>query len=282
MAGRERKAANSGEVLVGVIPRRADLQLLESERWYRVPENKRPARWPPRWFAPYEGKSAGAASHIWRVAPVECIDRVSREQLFPGERPGPKAGRQYHVLRLGPLVPLPEPIRLTRARPLVFISTTEAKLHSARTINDLYDDSPLEDRMWDALKTEKIPAERQWPVEVPSGRRLIDFAVFCLQGGLAIETDGDSYHTGPEKAAYDNERNNDLAAEGWQTLRFSTDQVQSRLAHCLDQVRRMIDRLKGLEAERFFVPRGGPGAGTRQLALGEEPAAYDAELAELD
>jgi hypothetical protein len=65
----------------------------------------------------------------------------------------------------------PIPCRLPR--PVVFIPTTWQKFSQAEELNDLYDDSPLEDILWTDLKKEKIPAERQacFPSLIRAGPR---------------------------------------------------------------------------------------------------------------
>jgi very-short-patch-repair endonuclease len=277
VGGQERTAGQRGEALVGIVPTRRDLQILEHDRWYRIPKSKRGDRWPPRWFAPYEGKAVGAPGYVRRIAEVLDIRHARREELFPLESAGQKAGREYFVLNLGPLVDLPEPVMAQRFRRIVFIRTTHEKLWRAQTINHLYDDSPLEDRMWDGLKQLAIPAERQWEQAVSDGVRFIDFAIFCNDGQLAVETDGDTYHTGPEKAAYDNDRDNGLQIAGWRILRFNTERVLQRLNECLVTVGDAVQSLNGLASDDHFARRrkalrkGDP----KQLAFGEEPFIYD-------
>ena len=59
---------------------------------------------------------------------------------------------QYYQVVIGPLQRLPEPIVSLRWRRIVFIPTTWEKFVTAMEINDLYDDSPLEDRLWSVFK----------------------------------------------------------------------------------------------------------------------------------
>jgi very-short-patch-repair endonuclease len=87
-------------------------------------------------------------------------------------------------------------------------------------INDLYDESPLEDRLWAELRRFNIPAERQEFITVGKNDYSLDFAVYCDKGNIDIETDGDTYHVNPEGSAKDNMRNNALAAAGWHVLAY--------------------------------------------------------------
>lgn len=178
-----------------------------------------------------------------------------RWQLFPNEPRNNKSGRLYHQILFEPLQAFPKPILSRRWRRIVFIQTTMEKLFSAVEINDLYDDSPLEDRLWAELKRRRIAAERQEFVKVKSQDYALDFAVYCREGQLDLETDGDTYHTQRKHVASDNVRDNSLGTAGWLVLRFSTTQIRERMAdYCVPAILDNINRLGGLDDARH-VPR---------------------------
>ncbi len=72
---------------------------------------------------------------------------------------------------------LPQPIPSKRFRRIVFIPTTYRKLFHAQEINDLFDYSPIEDRLWEQLKAREIPAERQWEEVIRERLYRLDFAL---------------------------------------------------------------------------------------------------------
>ena len=122
-------------------------------------------------------------------------------------------------------------------------------------INDLYDDSPLEDRLWAAMKRHNIPAERQLFTTVKQKIYALDFAVFCDRANIDVETDGDSWHANPEKAGQDNVRDNGLEAVGWKVLRFNTRQIRKQTeSYCIQNITETINNLGGV-AEGKLVPR---------------------------
>jgi len=125
---------------------------------------------------------------------VSDIQVLPRRQLFPNEFPNPKSDRKYYQIHLHSLDRLEQPVYSRRWRRIVFIPTTWRKFTRAVEINDLYDESPLEDRMWAQLKRMQIPAECQWHVKPAQSHYFLDFAVFCQAGKIDIETDGDTYH----------------------------------------------------------------------------------------
>ncbi len=91
-----------------------------------------------------------------------------------------KSSREYYRLRLGPLQLLPAPIFSRRARRIVFIPSSWEKFTTAVEINDLYHGSPLEDRLWAALKRRNIPAEREEYLTASGQEYALDFAVYCV------------------------------------------------------------------------------------------------------
>ena len=133
-------------------------------------------------------------------------------------------------------------------------------MNAAVEINDLFDESPLEDRLWAAFKRLKIAAERQEFIELDSNVATLDFAaldfaIYCARGRINVETDGDTWHANPERAALDNLRDNALKMIGWSVLRFNTAQVCEQMTdYCIPTITKMITNLGGVD-ENAVVPR---------------------------
>ena len=162
--------------------------LARDQHWYRIPvssvEKWLKGRWPPRWLAFYQTKVFGSdAFAVNYYCQVLDVREVRRWQLFPDQPRDDKGLRRYHQLLLGPLQRLPRPIVSRRWRRIVFIPTTWRKFASAAEINDLYDDSPLEDRLWAELKRLGIRAERQEFVAVGGRNYALDFAALRCEPG---------------------------------------------------------------------------------------------------
>jgi very-short-patch-repair endonuclease len=236
-----------GEVLVAILNAWRDFHILQNEGWYRIPMQSAPKRWPPHWLAFYQTKifedERYAVRYYGKVAQIEVVPRT---ELFPHEMSNAKSDRLYYKLTLDQLQKRAEPIQSHRPRRLVFVPTTWQKFSLAADLNDLFDDSPLEDTLWAQLKQHAIPAERQWAVDAGKQQYWLDFAIFCNQGSIDVETDGDSYHIGKEKGAQDNLRNNKLESLGWHVLRFNTHQIQEEtVTYCVPEIAKMIRRLGG-------------------------------------
>lgn len=153
-------------------------------------------------MALYQTKTFGQEAHaINYYAKVIHIRQAYRWQLFAGQPRNEKGNRHYYQLFLEPLQKLPKPIFSRRRRRVVFIPTTWEKFINAAEINDLYDESSLEDRLWATLKRLQVQAERQELVAIKDRNYFLDFAIYCASGKIDVETDGDEWHANPEKAA---------------------------------------------------------------------------------
>jgi len=243
-----------GEVLVAIVNNLEDMRLVREAGWYRIPVSS--VRkwlhdgWPPRWLAFYQTKVFGPEAHaVNYYTAVRDIRVASRTDLFPDTPPNhPKVNRRYYQLLLGDLQSLPEPIVSRRSRRIVFIPTTLEKFKAAVEINDLWDESPLEDRLWAILKRAQIRAERQYPVEIEDQFYFLDFAIFCDEGKIDVETDGDTWHSAPERIPLDNQRDTALVSKGWYVMRFNSTQIGERpVDYCVSKVMATINRLGGLD-----------------------------------
>lgn len=246
-----------GKVLVAIMNNLHDWQIAHDQGWYRIPVKSQQRflkdRWPPRWLAFYQTQIFGEEKYGVRYyAEVTGIEQVTRRDLFPSEPEGPKSNRRYYRVRFGVLQKLEQPILSRRWRRIIFIPTTWQKFEAAVEINDLYDGSPLEDRLWAALKRYDFPIFRQEWVEAGGENYALDFAIYCTKASLAVETDGDRWHHTPERAAEDNLRENHLKANGWQILRFNTHQINEQTeSYCVPTIIDTINTLGGPADDRF-------------------------------
>ena len=133
-----------------------------------------------------------------------------------------------------------------RWRRIVHISTSREKLFTAKEINDLYDTSPLEEKMYLEMKKRKIEAERQFYVKVGGQFYCLDFGIFCKKGNINVECDGERYHILQDALTRDRKRNNRLTSYGWQVLRFLGKEINNNLRGCFEIIERTIGNLGGL------------------------------------
>ncbi|MFO7676658.1 MAG: DUF559 domain-containing protein [bacterium] len=240
-------------MLVAIVPRLKDWSLLRDRNWYRIPVRTAPENLPDcRYLAFYQPGAFGAEK--WRVswyARVRDISAATRRELLPDEPGHPRAGDAYWRVEVDGLLRLPRPIPSRRQRRVVFIPTTLERLLVAEELNDLYRTTPIEDRLYYRLRDTGLTPERLFFLREGGRGRELDLALFCREGGLNVECDGEQYHAGPDKAEADRARDNALAADGWRILRFSGREITRKPAECVRTVRRAVRRLGG-ETE---VPR---------------------------
>jgi len=279
----ESTVESRGEVLVAIMNNLLDFAIARDQHWYRIPvhsvEKFLKERWPPRWLGFYQTKVFGDEAYVVNYyARVLDIRQVFRWQLFPNEPHDEKGKQRYYQLILSSLQRLPKPILSLRRRRIIFIPTTWHKFMNAVEINDLHDESPLEDRLWAALKRLRIEAERQFFIQAKNQWYALDFAIFCEQGKMNVETDGDTRHADPARIPLDNQRDNDLTGLGWAILRFNGHQIRETTAeYCVPTILESINRLGGLTTEGLIPRTFDPNhpEGPQQLTLFESGPDYE-------
>ncbi|MFO7638545.1 MAG: DUF559 domain-containing protein [bacterium] len=233
--------------LVGIVPRIKDWRLLRDQHWYRIPIRTAPEDLRScRYLAFYQ--PGVFKEERWAVnwyARVHGITAVSRRELLPDEASHPRAGEPYWRIELDGLLRLSRPILSHRRRRIVFIPTTLERLFVADEINDLYRTTPIEDRLYYRLRDTGLAPERRFFVRDARRTHELDLALFCREGGLNVECDGERYHSGRLKAEKDRTRDNALTAAGWRILRFSGSEIEGDLGDCARTVRRTVSRLGG-------------------------------------
>ena len=234
--------------LVGIIPRKNLWNIIQEERWYHIPVESAPKN---AEFAEYVGfyfPDAFGEEMRYKVnfyAKVKKVSVVKRLELFPEEKEHKRAEKDYLQFHLGEIKELPKPIPSLRWRRIVHIPTSCEKLFSAEEINDLYDTSPLEEKMYLEMKKRKITTERQFYVKAGKKNYYLDFGIFCKKGNIDLECDGERYHILPEALTKDRERNNELTSFGWHVLRFSGKEIDRTMNHCFKTIERTIESLGG-------------------------------------
>ncbi|WP_078430996.1 endonuclease domain-containing protein [Alkalihalobacterium alkalinitrilicum] len=91
-------------------------------------------------------------------------------------------------------------------------------------------ESPIEQRLYKVLVNNGYYVATQ----VPCGRYRIDLA---LPGDrIAIECDGEAYHSTPQQKAHDRRKNEYLRANGWKVLRFSGKRIYKDMRGILKRI----------------------------------------------
>lgn len=233
--------------LVAIVPRKKDWEILKTQHWYRIPVKSAPEVINQvKFLAFYQPKVFEAEK--WSVnycAEVLDLEIVKRIDLLPDESKHIRSGNKYYKITIGDLKALPGPIRSRRWRRITFIPTTFNQLLEAKEINDLYRTTPIEEKLYLSLKQEKIPAERQFFIYDTQKTCCLDFAIFCRDGKLNVECDGEAYHSTKEAQIKDRKRDNGLTSIGWSILRFSGKEIYQSSKDCVRQIKRTIKFLKG-------------------------------------
>ena len=238
-------------VLVAIMNNKRDFAIAREKQWYRVPVKSAPRNLRElsvKQIAFYFTKAFENEAYSVRWSGnIKRITIVRRRDLLPDEILDPRSKEDYFKIGLSELERLPAPIPSRRQRRVVFIQTTPSRLQSAKELNDLYHESPIEEELWQAFKSENIPAERQFFIDDKDGRFALDFAVFCKDRNIDVECDGDRFHLPTQRVKRDKKRNNVLESLGWSVLRYSSSDIFVRLPETLQQVKETITRYGGLK-----------------------------------
>ncbi len=84
----------------------------------------------------------------------------------------------------------------------------------------------------------KYPVVAQFEVKFGSTVYPIDFAIPHLK--IAIEADGEAFHSSPKQVTHDKERDMQLAQSGWTVLRFKDKEIEDKGRQVMDAIVRAI------------------------------------------
>ena len=126
-------------VLVAVLNNRRDWELVQTDRWYRLPVKHAPPGTPDfDWLALYFTRAFG--EDRWAVhyyAKIEGHELLTRRDLVPTEPDHPRACQWYYKLQIGPILHKIPPVVSARWRRVTFIVTTGDRFMNAGDISEL-------------------------------------------------------------------------------------------------------------------------------------------------
>lgn len=248
---------NNNNALVALMNSPTDFEIAKQKHWYRIPVGSAPPivkERKCRYIAFYHTKKFKAEQYtIQWYGKITKQTIVSRTDLFPNERQSSrKFQKKYYKMEFSPLQRLPNVIVSSKPRRLLFIPTTFFKLIHATNINQVFSGSHLEEKMWKALMQQKIGAEREFYVPMNKYNKKffrLDFAIFCKKGMIDLECNGFEYHGDKEAITKDKFRNVLLTQQGWQVLRFTTEQINYEMDMVMTLVQETIAQYGGLQNE---------------------------------
>jgi very-short-patch-repair endonuclease len=246
------RALTANTVLIALLHTKKDWALLQQTGIYRIPASRAPEivrDGTLTHVAFYFPKEFGdEAFQVKWYAEVQYVKVRRRIEAVPDEPYHPRAQTDYFLIGLRNLSVLEEPFISLRPRRLLFIPTTEEKFFRpvAREINHLFNDSPLENLLWDSFYALSIPAERQYLMVVSKKELILDFAIFCKNRNIDVECDGDTYHNSKPRIEKDKVRNNMMESAGWSVLRYTTDMLTKDLPWVMNNITETVNRYGGV------------------------------------
>lgn len=197
-------------VLVGVINRKRDLDMLLREHWYRIPESQMPQGVYTEYVAFFLSGSAArrfGASGIYYYGKRSGVELQLRHQLLPDEPNHKHANHRYYKVQLHSVQEKTPPLLNTDNRVISFIYTTWDRFVKAQIVADLYShDDYFVDRIYHALRDKRVRTQRFWDAERRATGKPAHVRILCEQGPVYAATEpGEDVDVFIEKAAAEDE-----------------------------------------------------------------------------
>jgi len=243
------------DTLVAIMNNKSDLKIAQEKNWYRIPVTTKTTPSSVKdgslkYISFYQTSKFGKkAFQIEWYGRVKNISVIKRKELFPELPKDPKAMKEYYKIEFENLIYLLNPIISKRHRRMLFVNTTIQKLLNSTEFNDLFIESPIEEKLWNQFKEEKIDAERQYIIQSKERFYYLDFALFCKERNLNVECDGDRFHLSARAVKSDKIRNNALTRLGWIVLRYTSEQINYNVGDVIGEVKETVNRYGVIETK---------------------------------
>lgn len=181
-------------VLVGVINRKRDLNLLQEQQWYRIPQRQMPRGINAEYLAFFLSGSVfkEQSGGIHYFARYSGLELVYRRDLLPNQPEHERAHERYYKVTVEPLQLKTPPVLNADKRVITFIRTTWDRFTQARTISDLYSSSDyFVDRIYHALRHRGIRSDRYWEAESKDYSYAPAIRIVCEHGAFTASTHDD-------------------------------------------------------------------------------------------
>ncbi len=241
-----KKTDGSADVLVSVLKDPRDLELLLTEKWYRIPYHFAPKRAfsTIAFYQPAVFKDQG--KQIEYFATIQSCALYKRVELLPDQPDHPRAQERYCKYSFSEIQQLAHPIRNIIPRRVSFGFTSLERLQSAADLLELYDVAPIEQMMVAALRQLGISVVTEYPISYSCGRFRIDLAIACRDGLLAVECDNTASHRTAAQKRKDAHKDAVLKHHGWRMVRLSEEEVLGHSDTSVARVKLAIASLGGL------------------------------------
>ena len=214
------------EVLVSVLRRVKDRDILLKERWYRIPFTKAPRR-KPAYIAFYQTANFGnSGKRIEFYGRVKFWRLKKRYEILPEEKDAPGYRRLYLQFFFKDVKKLRCPVKNRDRMRVSFGFTSLKKLFASKSLGSLYDIPPIEDILAKEMKKRKLEYFSQYYVKGRNRQRyFLDFALCGRKNRLDVECDGYKWHSLKKQREKDKNRDRALKALGWKILRITEEEI---------------------------------------------------------
>ncbi len=234
--------ASPRDCLVAVVRSDRDLHLLLSQGIYRIPARTlghgltERSLAETRTLALYQtgAITAGLPGAIELWGDIESRTVQPRRAIVPDEPNHPAADEPYHVIKLGSVGRLQQPIISRRPRRVIFLRTTRRLLLAASDFNELVIGSDAEEKLWRTLCERERQVERSCLLQMNGVVMEVEFALVHNGRWLGIRC-----RTAGESVAWSGD-----VPEAWRILFFSPARLSNAFAECLERITASAGRMR--------------------------------------
>ncbi len=177
------------DMLLAIFTCKNSLTTLQEKNWYHIPVKSAPGSFQTaKWMCFYQGRIfEDEAYRVQYYGEIESYEVVPYRDLFPDRIDSEKSDWLYYKIHLKELKRLSEPILSFRPRRLSFVPTTLEKFNSATQINDLFNESPLEDMLWQELKLWILKQNANGGFQSKSAIFILILQFSAMKGSLTLK-----------------------------------------------------------------------------------------------
>ena len=148
------------DTLIAIMNKPSAFRVTREQLWYHIPVGTAPSivkNGELKYLSFFHTKAFKELKYsIAYYGKVKKITQVKRWLLFPNEMSNKKTNKAYYKIEVEALEKLPKRLVSEIPRRWLFVPTTFYKLLLAESINDVFNGSYLEERLWQAFLQNEI------------------------------------------------------------------------------------------------------------------------------
>ncbi len=227
-------------VLIAVMKRPKDLDILLKEKWYRIPKKYAPKREYDiiAFYQPASFKERGKRIEYYGI--VRSTRLCKRKELI---NDGINPDKIYYKVIFSRIIRLRHPILNENKLRVSFKYTTFGNLYSSKNLGELFDIPDIEGKIERILQELKLDYSREYVVKTHLGKIYrLDFCIFIEGEKIDLECDGEKWHSLKMQRIIDAKRDEELRDMGFKILRLKESEIVNDIDLCKKKINKTFSK----------------------------------------